>query len=314
MTSETHVLHCIKKVHNIRQMHNFVIQIIFDPKEIRPMFLLQLKLKVRSLAMYALVFMLALATTSHAFALGASPLGTDLASWWQFDEGSGNTAADASGLGNNGYLQGEVAFTQDSLMGTALDFTGPSGTFIVPHNPSLEPATGTIEVWVKIAALQNSDILTKLTSLWVRTNYPCGCSVYGLRITENGSAYAFVGNNDPTDPVHPWRTAESEPGLITSEEWHHLVMRWDGSMIAVFVDGVLRGATPYDPVPDIGLSYYNGSDLVVGAGTAWGGPQLPHEFVGQMDDVRFYGRALSDTEIMTDYVSRGHKPATPRKP
>ena len=56
-----------------------------------------------------------------------------------------------------------------------------------------------------------------------------------------------------------WTFAYSPPNLLTPGAWHHLALRWDGNTVAIFVDGILRGETPYDPVPDTGLSYHGES-------------------------------------------------------
>jgi hypothetical protein len=225
-----------------------------------------------------------------------------LVGWWQFNDGSGLQVADGSGLNNNGRLSGAVGFNRDARFGTVLDFTGPDGSVIIPHSPSLEPATGTIEIWVKVAEPQDAAIVMKVTSRWVRTNRPSGGSVIGLRIQTNGALQGFVGNNDPSTPDGPWRFSVSSSNLVTLGEWHHLVMRWDGSTVAVFVDGVLQSATPYVPVPGTGLSYADGSDLGVGVATTWATPP-PHEFIGQLADFRYYGRACSDAEILADFVA-----------
>ena len=245
-------------------------------------------------------------------ALAADPgyLGQDLAGWWRMDEAGGLVADDSSGLGNDGALVGDVSFTDDALVGRALDFTDVSGEILVAHDPSLEPVTGTVEAWVKVSTPQNSDILVSLTDLLVRTGTPCGCGVIGLQIQADGSARGFVANNDPTTPLAPWREADSPPGLLTPHRWHHLALRWDGSDVAIFVDGILRQATPYDPVPGLGLSYNDGTGPYLGLGTTWAIPG-PHEFIGQLDDVRLYGRPLPDREIFSTWASRGHRPARP---
>jgi alpha-tubulin suppressor-like RCC1 family protein len=71
------------------------------------------------------------------------------------------------------------------------------------------------------------------------------------------------------------------------------------------MDGVLRDETPYDPVPGIGLSYYGTPlyGLFLGNETVWGPPYTP-EFLGKLDDIRFYGRARTDGEIYSDFISR----------
>jgi hypothetical protein len=116
----------------------------------------------------------------HSAAKKGGNFGEGLVVWWKFDEGSGNTAIDASSLGNDG--SHNLVYTNNAVLGKAVDFTDLKGVVTIAHNPSLEPVTGTFEIWVKIADLQNSDILRKTTTLKVRTNEVCAISVYGLRI------------------------------------------------------------------------------------------------------------------------------------
>lgn len=254
----------------------------------------------------AAVTLFVAATWSLPVARAGENFGAGLSGWWLLDEGGGTLAADSSGVGNHGSLVGAVAFTPNAVLGSALDFTGPNGGVIVAHSPSLEPVKGTIEAWVKVAQLHNADIVMKTTDLLVRTHISGGFSVYGLRITHDGRAVGFIANDDPTTPGAPWRSAVSPPNLLIPGQWHHLAMRWDGSTVDIFVDGALQGATAYDPVPGTGLSYHGASKFGLGVATAGGG-----EFIGQLDDVRFYGRARRQVEILTDYVTKGHQPAKP---
>ena len=126
---------------------------------------------------------------------------------------------------------------------------------------------------------------------------------FGLR------AAGIADDDDPTAPG-PWTFANTQPNLIETDEWHHLALRWDGDTVAVFVDGALQAAAPYDPVPITGLSYHGESPFGLGIATGWG-DGASHEFLGRLDDVRLYERARSDVEIFTDFVTRGRKPAKP---
>jgi len=66
----------------------------------------------------------------------------DLAAWWKLDEGSGTTASDASGNGNNGTLNGDPQWVAGKL-GGALEFDGYSDG----ANHTTDP--GTIN-WVSV--------------------------------------------------------------------------------------------------------------------------------------------------------------------
>ncbi len=260
-----------------------------------------------------LILTLAVAGGLWLLPAAADPnFGAALAGWWQFNETSGGTAADSSGLGNDGMLASAAGFTTDSLLGNAVDITGTSGGILVPHDASLEPAEGTIQAWFKVAALQDADLFGKVSFCRVRTDPTCtgttGFSVIGLRLRADGGIVTFVANDDPVLFPALWTVLNTTAGLYTANTWHHVAIRWDGTTFALFVDGVLQQQASYDPVPGLGLSYSGPSPFFFGFPTAG-----PHggEFIGQIDDARFYGRARADVEIFSDYVTMGHKPAKP---
>jgi hypothetical protein len=96
-----------------------------------------------------------------------------LAGRWIFDDGSGITANDSSGLGNNGTLVGSAYFvTNDPDRGSVLNVNGVSGEVDFPYTPDLEPAVGTISVWVKPTVAQTADVVRVNTDLLVRCNMP----------------------------------------------------------------------------------------------------------------------------------------------
>lgn len=163
---------------------------------------------------------------------------------------------------------------------------------------------------MNLAESKNADVVSKRTHRAVRREVDAGISVIGLRVTEDGGVHALIGNDDPAAPG-PWTTAVAPAGSVTPGRRHHLAMRWDGAALAVFVDGELLGSEPYDPVPGKGLSYSGENPFLLGFPTAWGPVPSDKEYLGLLDDVRFYGRARPDVEIFTDYKSRGHKPAKP---
>jgi hypothetical protein len=216
-----------------------------------------------------------------------------------------------------------AGYSSEGLVGCALDVSGsePGNAHLkVEYSPSLEPAMGTIEAWVKVDHMQNADIVRKTTDQWLRTGATGSFSVYGLRIAIDGSVRALVGNDDSSGDH--WTFASSAPGLVTVDTWHHLAMRWDGATLALFVDGVLRDEVAYDPVPGYGLSYHGATRFHLAVGTRWWGPDETYvpgtdppsnkEYVGLIDDVRVYDGGLGDSDIRADYSSAGERP--PRAP
>ena len=85
--------------------------------------------KLIFLASFVLVLGLALTSTADA----------DLVGWWRFDEGSGTTASDSSGKGNDASFESSPAWVEDGKFGKALKFDGSSDYLTAYDSESLEP-------------------------------------------------------------------------------------------------------------------------------------------------------------------------------
>jgi hypothetical protein len=94
----------------------------------------------------------------------------------------------------------------------------------------------------------------------------------------------YAGFNNPG--LNPWIGS----GPIDNK-WHHLVTTTDGVSVRFYVDGVLMGsAASPDVYGDLIANYYLGYGAV--AGKYW---------YGAMDDVRFYSRTLSASDVAALY-------------
>ncbi len=224
-----------------------------------------------------------------------------LAGWWLFNDGSGITALDSSGMGNNGTLQGSAFFTTDPQRGAVLDVYGPSGEVDFPFTTTLEPAIGTITVWVKPTLAQTADIVRQTTDLLIATNQSGTYYAYDLRVNQNGAPVAIIANSDPKSDGKYTQIVLQGPAKVKLNQWTHLAMRWDGSTLSLFVNGKLAGSTPYVALPNIGLSYHGTAPMKVAA-AIWDFGNGYLEFQGALSDLRIYSRALGDTEIQNVYA------------
>ena len=87
-----------------------------------------------------------------------------LVGWWTFDEGTGDIAADSSGNGNDGTLNGPVEWTTEGKLGGALKFTGPYNYVLVQDSPSLNPTQEiTLAAWINPNWTGNNRIIQKTT-------------------------------------------------------------------------------------------------------------------------------------------------------
>jgi len=88
----------------------------------------------------SLLLVLSLALTNTARA--------ELVAWWKLDDGSGTTAFDSSGNGNDGVLEGDPQWV-DGQLGGALEGDGSGDYIRVPHSDSLDISDAvTVALWV----------------------------------------------------------------------------------------------------------------------------------------------------------------------
>jgi parallel beta-helix repeat protein len=228
--------------------------------------------------------------------------GSGLVGWWKFDEGSGNTAADSSGNGNNGTLQNIPSDSSgwvEGKLGTALKF-----------NPGNVVSTSSVTM-SKIAGLTGS----KSVSVWImRTG---DIPTFYVPIVEQGgnpyfrliyySSRICFGYDSVTPNFY---CALSAAISGQTNKWLHVVAVYDGSAAHIFFNG-------YEQEIDQHMNLY-GSWGTSGLAIGWrkyasdvGG------WNGLIDDVRIYDRNLSASEIVELYnqgQSSGAPPPTDTTP
>ena len=113
---------------------------------------------------------------------------------------------------------------------------------------------------------------------------------YGLGLTEAGRARGFV--NAGQDFLYRGEAAIDTSGAIadardalTHDNWYHVAAVYDRQHLQLYVNGSLTASTPYQAPAG-----KNPFPVVIGDG-----------FIGAMDEVRLYDRALSAEEIMKQY-------------
>jgi hypothetical protein len=200
---------------------------------------------------------------------------TGLVAAYGFDEGSGATTADQSGTGNTGSLQNTVWSTAGKF-NNALSFNGNNARVNVNDSASLRLTTGmTLEAWVRPSALGD----WRTVILKERTGY---------------YAYALYGNTDNNRPsAHVFSSADHDlrgTAALPVNAWTHLAATYNGTTLALFVNG-----NQVSSQAATGAIASNTGPLRIGGNTIWG-----EHFIGLIDEVRIYNRALSATEIQGD--------------
>jgi len=210
----------------------------------------------------------------------ASKVGENLVLHLPFDENTGSDARDWSGWGSDGTLHNfdfnqNSGWVHDEVHGWSLKFDGVDDYVEVPDSPTLRITGGiTIEAWVRVSR-ENHDQAVVCKGLDYLLN------IWGTNRPRPG--VVEVGGIDPSGDEY-WL-----PGVtpVDDNEWHHIAFTYDGSIMRVWVDGKLdaeRSAT----------FTFRATDMPVTIGSMAG----THRFLnGTIDEVRIYGRALSEGEL-----------------
>jgi hypothetical protein len=209
------------------------------------------------------------------------PPSPGLVASYGFDEGAGTAAADSTGNGNHGTVNG--ASWTIGRFGQALSFDGTNDRVSVPDSATLDLTSGmTLEAWVKPTVTGTA----WKTVLFKHRNNNASNMVYvlyGNRNTSVPNAEITVGTSVKA------ANGPSGSGLPLNV-WSHLAATFDNSTLRLFVNGAqIASLATAGPIAT------STGDLWIGANNVWS-----EWFSGAIDEVRVYNRALSAAEIQTD--------------
>ena len=207
-----------------------------------------------------------------------------MVSWWPGD-GSPIDIQD----GNDGTLVGGTTFTSGKV-GQAFSFDGTDDHVEISPSPStLDITTGhTVDLWVNADSFPGSDKLGVFINQFSSGSLD---KFVGLLPDGKISYFLFPGFSTPL---------ESNTS-ITTGTFHHVTATFDGSTAKIYIDGVL------DASKSVGSSVSN-SDTKLFIGFH---PLRTSEgivpFDGQLDEIEWYNRALSQSEIQNIFnAGRGY--------
>ena len=201
-----------------------------------------------------------------------------------FDDG---TADDSSGYDNHGDLQNGAVVIDDIERGKVLSLDGVDDYVDLGTAASLELSTNgqaTIAAWIKMAAGKNhNSIVTK---------------------GEWKDAYSLLIKGDTTPKDLLWTgndTSVFSSNSISPNVWTHVAVVIDGDLTTFYINGLVDGAASQDRGSAI-----DGTTNSVCIGREQYSGSLPAGrwfFDGQLDDVRIYATALTQSEIQDIVVS-----------
>jgi hypothetical protein len=221
-------------------------------------------------------------------------LGTsNVQGYWRLGETTGTTAVDQTGHANGTYLgtitkgtpglltgDADKAATLDAAQASRVEITSPPAPTTAVTVEAWAQDTGSTDFYAKIAAKSNSVDAAPFADYCLSANSAADGGPVGRWVMEadiNGTHTVLY----TTDPVPAGR--------------HHLVGTYDGTVMRLYLDGVEAAA----PLFVTGTLGNRGQPLEIGRYS----PNLALcKFVGTVDEVAVYDRALTAAEVLDHYT------------
>jgi len=202
----------------------------------------------------------------------------DFISHWKLNSNSGSTAIDSEST-NNGTITGAQWVT--GVEGSALEFNGNSNYVSIPNASNLNLTQEiTIMAWAKTRENKTAKIAQK--GDWD------GHGIY----QDNWNGWK-CGIRMETNTSHSINWGD---GIPMFDEWYLITMTYDGTNLKLFVNGQLKNSKSVSGNLKI-------NNRVFSIGSDNGSQKF---FNGSIDDVRIYGKALSQAEIQFIFNNAGN--------
>ncbi|MEU8392358.1 LamG-like jellyroll fold domain-containing protein [Micromonospora sp. NPDC048843] len=205
---------------------------------------------------------------------------------WDLDAGSGTSVADSSGGGRTGTIASGVSWAQgndpDNPGDRAAALTGATGQQISVAGTALSnTASYTVSAWVRLTDKSvNRTVVSKDGS---RT------SGFFLNYVAADDRWAFSRVSADSDSATPIRATSNTTPVLG--KWTHLTGVYDtaSGQMKLYIDGVRQTTTA-------AVGGWNATGGYVVGRAKWAGA-ASNIWHGGIDDVRVYGKALTDAQV-----------------
>jgi Concanavalin A-like lectin/glucanases superfamily len=201
-----------------------------------------------------------------------------LVGWWNFDENSGIVANDSTGNGNTGTTQNAPTWTTSGKINGALSFNGTTQYVDLGNNHPLGAGAATVSAWINLNSFNGSGF-SQIFSLG-NGGLECDAITGNSRFACSHNSFtnaAYAANNSVV--LNQWQ-------LFT-------VVRDSSGNLTLYVNGVQSGAAAQ------GAGAAGAGTIGSAIGTRWDASN--YFWPGMIDDVRFYNRALSASDVWRLY-------------
>lgn len=210
------------------------------------------------------------------------PIPPGLVSWWRGE----NNLIDALGK-NNGTAPGHLAFAFGKV-GQAFQ----NSFVLVPDDLSLHLTNAlTVQAWINptsFAGTAPNTIVSKITYPQLFFGNTNANDSFFLGLTNNGVPYFTVSPNGSSRT----NTVVVSPVPVALNQWTLIVATYDGTALRLYLDGQLAAQTSYSHGIFAGTSHIGIGGVPQSTTNLW-------PFVGALDEIAIYNRALSDAEILS---------------
>jgi hypothetical protein len=254
----------------------------------------------RTLASFA-VYVAVTSIASAASIYDTTVLNNGPAAFFPLNETTGVTANNLADTNENGAYHNVVLGVPGGPDGSGGAYT-PIGSYMgAPNYPALDATTGfTIEAWINVTSA-NANALGGIFALNRATNST------GIALWLNGDHPELGLNNGAAN------YAELSTGTIANGKWNQVAVTWsqalNGGAPLFYIDGTLVGNSDANTFTQA-LNVANGPALYIGAEFANQLTAAGRWFNGDIEDVSFYNRALTGTEIANDFAAATPEPAS----
>jgi hypothetical protein len=199
---------------------------------------------------------------------------------------------DFSGNGNNGTLGNDTAGTAPTWNATggklagAFEFDGNSNFIRIPDSASLDYFSDeiTISAWIYI-----NDYKSGWASIVAREYDAVSANLWYLGFDNNNNTVFYIFTSSDSYP-------KLTGNVVPTNEWIHLVGRYNGSDISLYVNGVFNSSDTHTgnfPADD--------NPVYIGADTNDEEATIIEYFNGTIDEVAIWNRSLTADEILDLY-------------
>lgn len=200
-----------------------------------------------------------------------------LEAYYPLNTGLGVAAYDVSANSTHAAHMGSPAWVNGKVGEGALEFDGVNDYLDAGNPPGLEN-------------------LSEVS--WQAWVYPTNVSKDQMFISKQSADYFRIWNSKPFLSLRLNGVQQTlDSGVtISNNQWYHLAGTYDGGEMRIYINGQLAARKEVS-----GTVGFNSSNARLEIGH-WITTD-PRRFVGRLDEIKVYSRALSEDEVLDDYVT-----------